>query len=284
MQKVAVSSIQKKYVSNAMIYTILVIATILCIFPVIWMIAISIKPINESVQGFDAIKLSNPTFENFVAIYELLPILKQTFNSLFTTLIGAATTVFFCALAGFAFAKFSFPGRNILFYSVIAIMLVPLEVGVIPMFSIMRELNLINSLWSLIIPQAATAIGIFFMKQYIEEVPNEVLQAAKIDGCNDFQTFWRIVLPVIKPGLAAWGTLAIISRWNDFFWPLIFLRTPDKFTLMVSISLLPISEGLSTPWAVIMAGTVIAVVPVVTLYFILEKFQVSGLTDGAVKG
>lgn len=274
----------KQKLSSIIVYSLLTIISIICIFPVIWMIAISLKPVSEIVGGFNAIRLLHPTFENFVTIFGIVPFLKQLFNSLFVTIVGTVTTVFFCALAGYAFAKFQFPGRNILFFSVIATMLVPLEVGVVPLFSIMRDLGLINSLWSLIIPQAATAVGIFYMRQYISEVPDEIIQAAKIDGCSDFYIFIRIILPIIKPALGAWATLAIINRWNDFFWPLIFLRSQEKFTLMVSISLLPVSEGLSTPWPIIMAGTVLAVVPVIILYFIFQRFQVDGVTAGAVKG
>ncbi|MBS4206685.1 carbohydrate ABC transporter permease [Bacillus sp. FJAT-50079] len=280
---VSTNKVNRKII-DIVVYSLLILTTIVCLFPVVWMIAISLKPVSESVGGFKAIALQNPTLDNFVAVYELIPILKHTYNSLFTTLIGTAFTLFFCALAGYAFAKFKFPARNVLFYIVIATMLVPLEVGVIPLFVIMKKFALVNSLWALIIPKAATAIGIFYMRQYIAAVPDEILEAAKIDGCTDFQTFWRVVLPIIKPGLAAWATLTLIARWNDFFWPLIFLRTQEKFTLMVSISLLPVSEGLSTPWPVIMAGTTFAVVPIIILYFIFQKYQVEGISAGAVKG
>ncbi|OCA88330.1 sugar ABC transporter permease [Bacillus sp. FJAT-27225] len=271
-------------ITNFVVYSLLTAVTIICIFPVIWMIAIALNPVSESVAGFKAINLKNATFDNFAAVAELIPIFKHMFNSLFTTLVGTASTLFFCALAGYGFAKFRFPGRNVLFYLVIATMLVPLEVGVIPLFVVMRNLDLVNSLWALIIPKAATAIGIFYMRQYIEGVPDEILEAARIDGCSDFKIFWRIILPIIQPGLAAWATLTLITRWNDFFWPLIFLRSQEKFTLMVSISLLPVSEGLSTPWPVIMAGTTLAVVPIIILYFIFQRFQKEEITAGAVKG
>jgi ABC-type glycerol-3-phosphate transport system permease component len=266
------------------VYGLLAIVAIFAIFPAVWMVAISIKPVTESVAGWNAIYTQSPTVQNYVSISKIMPILTNLWNSIFTSVVGMVSTLFFCSLAGFAFAKFDFPGRKVLFYVLVATMLIPLEVGIVPLFIIMRKLELVNSLWALIIPKAATAVGIFYMRQYIMAVPNEILEAAKIDGCSDFKTFIRIILPIIKPGLASWATLTLIARWNDFFWPLIFLRSQEKFTLMVSISLLPVSEGLSTPWQVIMAGTSITVIPIILLYFVLQKFQIAGLSAGAVKG
>lgn len=271
-------------IASTAAYIILIAAAVIAIFPVIWMLAISIKPVTESVAGWGAIYTTQPTLDNYASIFDLMPFMRNAWNSVFTTTVGTAVTLFFCSLAGFAFAKFYFPGHKVLFYVLIATMLIPLEVGVVPLFLIMRKLDLINSLWALIIPKAATAVGIFYMRQYILAVPNEILEAARIDGCSDFRTFLRIVLPIIKPGLASWAIITIITRWNDFFWPLILLRTKEQFTLMVSISLLPVSEGLSTPWPVIMAGTSMAVIPIILLYFIFQKFQVAGLSAGAVKG
>jgi len=266
------------------VHAILIIVVLVSVFPIIWMLAIAINPVTESVAGWNAIYTTKPTLQNFASIFNLMPVMRNMYNSLFTTVLGVVTTLFFCSLAGFAFAKFYFPGKKVLFYFIIFTMLIPLEVGIIPLFVIMRNLDLINSLWALIIPKAATAVGIFYMRQYILGVPTEVLEAAKIDGCSDFKMYYRIVLPIIKPGLASWAVLTAIARWNDFFWPLIFLRAKEQFTLIVAISLLPVSEGLSTPWPVIMAGTSMAVIPIIILYFIFQRFQVAGMAEGAVKG
>ena len=214
----------------------------------------------------------------------MIPVAQNTFNSVFTTLVGTASSLFFCALAGFAFAKYRFPGRNLLFYSVIATMLVPPEVGAVPLFIIMKKLNLINSLWSLIIPRIATAVGIFYMNQYISDVPDELVEAARIDGCGDFKIFTKVILPVIKPAMASWASVTLIARWNDFFWPLLYLRKQAKYTLMVTISLLPVSEGLSTPWPVILAGTTLVIIPIIVMYLLLQTMQKGGSFAGAVKG
>ena len=274
----------KKAMSSVITYGVLVLITIICLFPIVWMCLISIKDTSESITGFNSILVTHPTLGNFKRLFEMITVGQNTFNSVFTTIMGTVTSLFFCALAGFAFAKYKFPGKTVLFYFVIATMLVPPEVGSVPLFIIMKKVGLINSLWSLIIPRIATAVGIFYMNQYITDVPDELVEAARIDGCSDFGIFMKVILPVIKPAMASWGAITLIARWNDFFWPLLYLRKQAKYTLMVTISLLPVSEGLSTPWPVILAGTTLVIIPIIVLYLILERFQKAGMMEGAVKG
>ena len=262
----------KKAMSSVITYGVLVLITIICLFPIVWMCLISVKDTSESITGFNSILVTHPTLGNFKRLFEMIPVGQNTFNSVFTTIMGTVTSLFFCALAGFAFAKYKFPGKTVLFYFVIATMLVPPEVGSVPLFIIMKKVGLINSLWSLIIPRIATAVGIFYMNQYITDVPDELVEAARIDGCSDFGIFMKVILPVIKPAMASWGAITLIAR------------NQVKYTLMVTISLLPVSEGLSTPWPVILAGTTLVIIPIIVLYLILERFQKAGMMEGAVKG
>ncbi len=262
----------------------MIIVVVICLFPVLWMCAISIKTVGEKVSGFNALVINEPTLENFKHLFTLVPIWNNLYNSLFTTIIGTITTLFFCALAGFAFAKYRFPGRDILFCFVVATMMISAEAGAIPLFVIMRKMGLINSLWSLIIPRIATAVGIFYLRQYMLDVPDELIDAAKIDGCHDFSIFYKIVCPIITPALASWASITVIARWNDYFWPLLFLNKTDKYTLMVSVAMLPVSDGLATPWQTILAGTTIVILPSIILYLFMQLFQKSGNFAGAVKG
>lgn len=232
----------------------------------------------------DSLWVNNPTLDNYRRLFSMIPIWKNAFNSVFTTILGTVTSLFFCSLAGFAFAKYKFPGRNVLFYFVIATMLVPPEVGAVPLFVIMKKLNLINSLWSLIIPRIATAVGIFYMHQYITDIPDELIEAAHIDGCGDFKIFTSIVIPVIKPALASWASVTLIARWNDFFWPLLYLRKQAKYTLMVSISLLPVSEGLSTPWPVDFSGNDSCYYPYYCVIFIITDIPEGRINGRSGKG
>lgn len=274
----------KKIAGKTLVYALMIGIVIVCLFPVLWMCVISVKTVGESISGFNALRVEQLTLANYGRLFQLIPLWQNLYNSLFTTVFGTLTTLFFCALAGFAFAKYRFPGREALFYFVIATMMITPEVGSIPLFIIMRKIGMINSLWSLIIPRIATAVGIFYMRQYILEVPDEIVEAARIDGCREFGIFWRVVVPIIKPALASWASLTVIARWNDFFWPLLFLRKSAKYTLMVSVSMLPTSDGLSTPWQVVLAGTTLVIIPSILLYLAMQAFQREGLTAGAVKG
>ena len=262
----------------------MLLVVVVCLFPVLWMCAISVKTVGEKVSGFNALVINEPTLENFKHLFTLVPIWSNLYNSLFTTIIGTITTLFFCALAGFAFAKYRFPGRDVLFCFVVATMMISAEAGAIPLFVIMRKMGMINSLWSLIIPRIATAVGIFYLRQYMLDVPDELIDAAKIDGCRDFTIFYKVVCPIIAPALASWASITVIARWNDYFWPLLFLNKTDKYTLMVSVAMLPVSDGLATPWQTILAGTTIVILPSIVLYLIMQLFQKSGNFAGAIKG
>ena len=274
----------KKNLWKLLVYLLMAVIVVICLFPVIWSCIISIKSVGEKVSGFSALTISQPTLANYERLFELLPIWQHLGNSVFTSVMGTLTTLFFCSLAGFAFAKYRFPARNALFYFVVATMTIPAEVGSIPLFLIMRNLDLINNLWSLILPRLATAVGVFYLRQYMMEVPDEILEAASIDGCRDFGIFLRVVCPIVKPALASWASLTLIARWNDFFWPLLFLNKSSKYTLMVSVSMLPLSDGLATPWQVILSGTTLVIVPSILIYLFMQTFQKEGATAGAVKG
>ena len=156
--------------------------------------------------------------------------------------------------------------------------------GTIPSFLLMVKLGLYDNPLSQIIPACFSIWNIILVKAYFRSIPESLTEAARIDGCSDFGIFTKIILPVIKPAMASWGAITLIARWNDFFWPLLYLRKQAKYTLMVTISLLPVSEGLSTPWPVILAGTTLVIIPIIILYLILEKFQKAGMMEGAVKG
>lgn len=275
---------RNKRKASIFVHTVLIIMVVFALFPVVWSCVISIKSVGEKISGFSALSISSPTLDNYRRLFQLIPMKEQLFNSVFTTLMGTVTTMFFCALAGFVFAKYQFPFRNGLFYFVVATMTIPAEVASVPLFLIMKKIGLTNSLWSLILPRLTTAVGVFYLRQYIMDVPDEIIEAARIDGCSDFKIFWKIVCPMIKPALASWASITLVARWNDFFWPLLFLTKRTKQTLMVSVSQLPLADGLATPWQVILAGTTLVIVPSIIIYVLIQSFQKDGAFEGAVKG
>ena len=274
----------KQRLWKAFVYALMISIVIVCLFPVVWSCIISFKTVGEKVSGFSALTINQPTMANYKRLFELVPIWQHLQNSVFTSVMGTITTLFFCSLAGFAFAKYRFPGRTALFFFVVATMTIPTEVGAVPLFLIMKKMELLNNLWSLILPRLATAVGVFYLRQYIMEVPDEILEAAHVDGCTDLGIFFKVVCPIIKPALASWASVTLIARWNDFFWPLLFLTKTPKYTLMVSVSMLPMSDGLATPWQVVLAGTTLVIVPAIIIYLVMQTFQKEGATAGAVKG
>ena len=275
----------KKHWGKVGLHLSLLFFSFLAFFPLLWVLLTAFQPTDSGVSFVlgDIIK-KGVTFKNFARVTELIPLAQNFWNTLVSSVIGTLLTLFFCSLAGFAFAKYRFPGNNFLFLFLLLTMVIPTEVTIVPLFIVMRKLGWINNLLSLIIPRAATAVGIFYMRQYISACPTELLEQARIDGGREFGIFTRIVLPVISPALASWGAISLIARWNDFILPKIFLRAPDKQTLMVSISLLPVSEGLSTPWPVIMAGVAIATLPLIVAFVALQRYDIADIMAGANKG
>ena len=273
----------KKAMSSAITYGVLVLITIVCLFPIVWMCLISIKDISESITGFNSILVTHPTLGNFKRLFEMIPVGQNTFNSVFTTIMGTVTSLFFCALAGFAFAKYKFPGKTVLFYFVIATMLVPPEVGSVPLFIIMKKVGLINSLWSLVIPRIATAVGIFYMNQYITDVPDELVEAARIDGSGEFRTFNSIVLPIMKPAIAVQAIFTFVGSWNNYFVPALVIQSKSKMTVPILIATLRGADYMNFDMGKIYMMITVAIVPIIIVYLLLSKFIIAGVTLGGVK-
>ncbi len=209
--------------------------------------------------------------------------LIRLWNTFFISFAATILRLFFCALAGYGFAKFRFPGRNILFSVLIASMIVPFAITLIPLYIMMVKFNWVDTFLPLIIPGAASAFGIFFMRQYIRSIPDELLDAARIDGCSEFSVFTRVILPVITPGLISIGLIFFMQVWNDFLWPLVILKTPENQTLPVMIATL---SGLSATnmYPFQMAVAVISITPLIAIFLIFQRRFTAGITFGAVKG
>ena len=269
--------------TDFLMYGLLIAVSIFMILPFIWMISTSLKPADEIFTIPPIIISPHSSLKAFTYLqeqYNILGIVKNTFVIAFSATI---LRLFFCALAGYGFAKFRFPGQGVLFAFLLGTMVIPGAVTLVTIYIIMRDLKWIDTFWPLIIPGAANAFGIFFMRQYIMSVSNELMDAARIDGAGEFTIFWRIILPIIAPGLTSLGLIFFMSSWNDFLGPLIYLKSPENFTLPLIIRSLIGPVG-RTVYDVQMAASVISLIPLLIIFLIFQRRFVEGITAGAIKG
>jgi ABC-type glycerol-3-phosphate transport system permease component len=265
------------------LHIFLILLSIFFIFPFFWMITAAFKTNSELLGSVQSFLPSKWTFDNFQFAFETVPLWRNLFNSFFIAISYTILAVFFTSLGGFAFAKYDFPGRKYIFIIMLGTMMVPQAVGIVPSFILMKEFHWIDTYWSVIIPGTAHAFGIFFFRQYIRGVSDELLDAARIDGCNDFQIYYRVVLPVITPALITMAIMDFIGSWNSYLWPLIVLRSLDMYTSVLAITAFPAPQ-FRPPWGAIMAGTTISVLPLIIVFVLLQRYFVSGLMTGSVRG
>ena len=272
-----------RWLTDGLIYTLLIGISAFMILPFIWMVSTSLKPPDEIFAIPPIIISPNSSLKAYVYLqeqYNILGIVKNTFVIAFSATI---LRLFFCALGGYGFAKFKFPGQGALFAFLLGTMVVPGAVTLVPVYIIMRDLKWIDTFWPLIIPGAANAFGIFFMRQYIMSVSSELIDAARIDGAGEFTIFWRIILPIIAPGLTSLGLIFFMASWNDFIGPLIYLKSPEHFTLPLIIRSLIGPVG-RTVYDVQMAASVLSLIPLLIIFLIFQRRIVEGITAGAIKG
>jgi cellobiose transport system permease protein len=253
------------------------------LFPFYWMFVVASSGSDE-ISKIPPSVVPGPRFLKVMAdVYEAVPFNQALLNTLFVGIVVAAAQVFFCGIAGFAFAKLNFKGRKTLILVIIGTMMLPSQLGIIPMFILMGNLGWIDTLYALIVPALIAAFGVFWMRQIIDsQVPNELLEAASLDGAGVLRTFTRIVFPVIRPSAFVLGLFSFLGSWNDFLWPLLVLQTPENFTVQVAINQLKGSYTLD--YALNMGGAFMATAPLLLLFIFVGKRLVGGVMDGAVKG
>jgi ABC-type glycerol-3-phosphate transport system permease component len=264
-------------------YVVLLVVCAGMAFPFLWMLTSSLKPFEEIFAG-DTFLPENPTLQNYTSLFKQADALDRLWNSFFIAVSGTVLSVFLCALGGYAFAKFRFPGRRILFSIMLASLAVPFAVVMVPLFVMMRNFfHWIDTPWPLIVPGAANAFGIFFMRQYMFSVPDEMLDAARVDGATEFGIFLRIVLPTSIPGLVSLAIIFFMGSWNNFLWPSAVLRSPENYTVPLMLNSLQGPPG-RTAFDVLMAGSVVSLLPLLVIFLVLQRHLIAGITAGSVKG
>ena len=273
----------QKILADILLYAFLIFISIFMILPFVWMLSTSFK-LPQDIFGYPPRLIpENPVLDNYFYIFQEKNLLRVLANTFFVALSTTLLSLFFTALGGYGFAKFNFLGKNILFALLLATMIIPGAVMMVPSFVIMRELGWVDKFWPLIVPGAANAFGIFFFRQYISTINDELMDAARIDGASEFKIFWNIILPIISPGMTSLGLIFFMRSWNDYLGPLIYLKSPQLHTITLAINALSGSAGL-TAWGEQMAMSVVSLIPLLIIFLIFQRRFVEGIMAGAVKG
>ncbi len=263
-------------------YLALIVLTLISVFPLYYTIVMASHTNAEMARRTPPLLPSRALFGNISKALQLAPLNKGLLNSLIVSSAITLGTVAFCTLAGFAFAKLRFRGRNLLLGLCVATMMVPMQMGIIPLYLMMAKLGLANHLQAVVLPTLVTAFGVFFMRQYLSTaVPDELVEAGFMDGAGSFRVFWSIIVPAARPAMTVLAMLTFLTAWNDFFWPIIALSSQNP---TVQVSLQSLATGYAPEQSIIMAGTLYGTVPVLVVFALLGKHIVGGIMQGAVKG
>ena len=259
--------------------------------PVVWALLSAFKPANDIITsplGFDPTRF---TLDNYIAMFQDVPIASGFANTAVVLVFKGAITLFFAPLAAYAFAKYDFIGKNLIFGAVLVTLMLPTIVLIIPLLLEMKQLGWVNTYQALILPGSVDAFAIFWMRQVIAAVPDELLDAARVDGCGEFGIFWRVVLPVIRPGLAGLAVLTVMNIYNDFVWPVVVASSDRMATLQVVLSTLAqnitgnrIGADYATVTGELLAASSIALIPLLVLFIALQRHFINGILAGSVKG
>lgn len=264
------------------IYILLVIGIILLVGPFVWMVLGSFKTTGELRQVPPTWLPQNPTLDNYAELFDRLSFARFFFNSAVVATAVTAGNVIFCSMLGYALAKLNFPGKRILFAVVLGTLMVPAIVTFMPLFVLVANLNLVNTHAGLILPFLIGAFGVFLMRQFIGGIPDELLDAARVDGAGEHYIFWRIVMPLCGPAIATLTILTFLGSWNSFLWPLVVANTEDMYTLPVAIALFATGQQ-ETNVALLMAGSVVVILPVLIVFIILQRYFTQGIAMTGIK-
>ncbi len=269
--------------NGAVLYGFLILVSIFTILPFFWMLSTSLKPADEIFAIPPVVISPNFSLNSYAYLLNEYGILRNVGNTFVIAFFSTALSLFFCSLAGFAFAKYNFPGKSKLFGFVLGTMVIPFVVTMVPLYIIMRDLHWIDKFQAIIIPGAANAFGIFFMRQYLTSISDEIMDAARIDGASEFSIYWRVIVPIIAPGLTSLGLIQFMASWNAFLWPLIVLKTQDNLTLPLVIRSMIGPVG-RTVYDVQMAASILSLIPLLLIFLFFQRRYFEGITAGAVKG
>lgn len=266
---------------KGVVYLVVAFLSFSMIVPFLWMLSSSLKPQSEIFRYPPTPIASSPSLNNYGRLFEQMPFGLNLLNTAYIAVLYTVLALFFCALGGYGFAKYRFKGREALFLVLLGSMVIPFEVTMVPLYLLYQRIGWVDTHWPLIIPGTANAFGIFFMRQIIRGVPDELLDAARIDGAGEFGIFARVVVPVVAPAIASLGIIFFMGSWNNFIWPLVLLRSDPRLTAAVAI--VRLQGSIYTPYDLVMAGSVLVTLPLVAVFLLMQRQFIEGIMAGAVK-
>lgn len=278
-----------KHLKGFFIHFILILICILCLIPFFWLTSTAMKGAGENIFVYPPVLIpENPTFNNFKEVLKLVPIVKYALNSFIVAFFTVILNLIFSALAAYPLARMEFKGKNFAFFLVLITLTVPFQAIMLPIYIIILKMNLVDSVsdingyLGLILPFCVNAFGIFLLRQAFLTIPKEIEESAVIDGCNSFQIFIKILLPLIKPSLSILAIFTFVGSWGEFLWPGIILTKQSLFTLPVGIN--ELQGAFSADYRLIAAGSIISIIPILLFFLVLQKYFIKGTSEGAVKG
>ncbi len=267
---------------KVLLAVLLVLLSFLFLMPIIWVIGSSFKSAGELFSWPPSLFGRKPSWYNYVKAFEEGDFAGYFLNTVFVSVVATVLTVVVNVMSGYAFAKYRFKGQTILFGIVLATLMVPLEVIMIPIFKVIVATNLYNSLWGLIIPAVASPTAVFLVKQYYVGIPDAYMEAARIDGASETNIFLNIMLPLAKPVISVLCIFSFMWRWNDYLWPKLVINSKTKYTIQLALA--NFSGEYSVDWNSLLAMSVISMIPVIIVFVTLQKYIIGGMTAGGVKG
>jgi len=263
--------------------TLLLMLALVVLLPLVWLVSTSLKgPAEDIFTSPPALLPAQPSLAAYGQLFAANPMLTYLRNSALVSALAVLANLLFCSLAAYPLARLRFRGRGLVLALVVATILIPFQVVMIPLYLLMVQLGLRNSLWGLILPQAATAFGIFLLRQSFLGVPVELEEAARIDGCTPLGEWWNVMIPAARSDLITLAMFVFIGSWSDFLWPLIILDDPDLYTLPLGLQQL--ASSFSLDWRLVAAGSVVSILPVLVLFIVLQRFILPNASGDAVKG
>jgi multiple sugar transport system permease protein len=264
------------------LHAALILGALITAAPLLWMLSASLMPQGEATSFPPRLFPSRITFEHYTDLFTRLSLGRAFLNSIFVALVATGASLLFNSMAGYAFAKLRFRGRDRIFALLIAALAIPAQVAMLPLFLLLKTIGLVNTYAGVLIPYVAGIYGIFLVRQFMLSIPDDLLAAARVDGASELRIYWSIVLPVARPVLATLAIFTFMSAWNDFMWPLIILTSDDRYTMPVAVASLVGEHALDME--LMMASAVLTIIPVLTLFFVLQKQYIAGMMAGSVKG